>query len=125
MRLNLAAVVVLVGLYVLLRSVPHGVAYAGGGALVVALAWLPYYVAGHHGLWWTSVVVAPLQYAHSESHTLGNLKLYAMQALGVHENPSGLHFRGPALVTCIWFGAAPALSWSRSAGVTVPSSGAA
>ena len=82
-RLNLAYVAVIVGLFVIFATKPRslarffqrGLVYAAGGCLVVFLTYLPYAIAGYQQVWFDSVIVAPLSYANSqlsELEILGN-----------------------------------------------------
>lgn len=86
-RLNLAYVSIMAGLFIVIRSfmenpgsillpIKHGAAYACGGILILALVFLPYGLTGNGGLWWKSVILAPLNYAGSQ--------LSFMEALGSH-----------------------------------------
>lgn len=89
-RLNIAYVAVLVGLYLVIvrvarepvKAVQSAAAYAAGGGLVVALTWLPYFLIGEQELWWTSVVAAPFNYASGESSLFANLRTYSRVAFG-------------------------------------------
>ncbi|HPS94536.1 MAG TPA: glycosyltransferase family 39 protein [Deltaproteobacteria bacterium] len=76
-RLNLAYTAVFIGLLVVVAafagpsgslrsSLRCGAAYAAGGILVLLLVFLPYAVTGQQGLWWSSVILAPLSYASSQ-----------------------------------------------------------
>jgi hypothetical protein len=97
-RLNLAYVTVIVGFFALfekpLRSgnyvLQRGLAYASGSCLVIALTYLPYAVAGHQQIWWSSVILAPLSFANSQLSILGTftrqvgfivLMIFPMQAI--------------------------------------------
>jgi 4-amino-4-deoxy-L-arabinose transferase-like glycosyltransferase len=74
-RLNLAYVVVIIGLLVVfqkpLRSsaefLKRGLAYACGNLLVVFLTYIPYAIANYQQTWWSSVIFAPWIYANSQS----------------------------------------------------------
>ena len=102
-RLNLAYVAVLVGLYLAIvrvardpvKAVQSATAYAVGGGLVVALTWLPYSLIGQQEVWWSSVVSAPLNYAGSKSSVLENLRAYSRAA-----------FQGSSLIAFVSLGAA-------------------
>lgn len=77
-RLNLALVAVFAGVYILLVPSPRplaasfrrGLAFAAGNALVLALTFLPYWLAGEQAIWWSTLVVGPLQYNSSDSYML-------------------------------------------------------
>ena len=108
-RLNMAYVAILVGLYVAigragrapLKAIQCAGAYAAGGGLVVALTWLPYFLTGEQGLWWTSVVAAPLNYAGTKSSVYANLIVHSTTALGVYKEGGGLRFHGSLLITFV------------------------
>jgi|GEM_PF-631630 len=91
-RLNLGYVAVLIGFYALLAPPVHSLknlvlrsmSYAGGGLLVVTLTWIPYLLAGQQEMWWTSVFLAPLNYADSQFSVFQNLISQTKYALGVY-----------------------------------------
>jgi 4-amino-4-deoxy-L-arabinose transferase-like glycosyltransferase len=107
-RLNMAYVAILVGLSVAmvrgerapLRAVQYAGAYAAGGALIVALTWLPYFLMNEQALWWASVVAAPLNYA-GKSSIGANLVTHSMTALGLSNDGRGLRFHGSLLITFV------------------------
>ena len=112
-RLNMAYVAILVGLYVAivrdgrrpLRAVQYAGAYAAGGASIVALTWLPYFLMNEQELWWTSVVAAPLNYA-GKSSVVANLITHSMTALGLYNDGRGFRFLGAFLIPFVSLAAA-------------------
>lgn len=83
-RLNLAYTAVFIGFLIvaatltgssgsLRSSLRCGAAYAAGGILVMLLVFLPYAATGQQGLWWSSVILAPLSYANSQLSFAGAL----------------------------------------------------
>ena len=93
-RLDLAYVVVLLGLYLLapsaagspIKAVERAAAYAAGGILVAGILWLPYMLAGEREIWWRSVITANLSYAGSQHSALRNLIAQTRHASGVWLN---------------------------------------
>ena len=89
-RLNLAYVTVLVGLFVVFAIKPcsikvmvkRGLIYAAGSCLVILSTYLPYAITGYHKIWFNSVIVAPLTYANSQ--------LSAVEILGIYLNSNVL-----------------------------------
>ncbi|MFT7066382.1 MAG: dolichyl-phosphate-mannose--protein O-mannosyl transferase [Sediminicola sp.] len=78
-KLNLAYAVLVLGLFLLYRSFAEkklkqgllNLVFLGLGAvLVILLTVLPYYQNGLTGLWWQSVILAPLEYAAANRGTL-------------------------------------------------------
>lgn len=80
-RLNLAVLALLVGLYTLVSpavrpwadSLKRGLAYAAGGALVLLAAVLPYLVTGQLRPWWSTMVTGPLSFAGADLPFIGSL----------------------------------------------------
>ena len=74
-RLNLAYVVLIIGLLVVFQKpwrstgdvLRRGLAYACGNLVVVLLTYIPYAIAGYQQTWWSSVIFAPWIYANSQS----------------------------------------------------------
>ncbi len=72
-RINLAYCALIVGLYVVSvdsrplgkRGALHICAYGLGGTFVVCLTALPYLVQGHARVWWSSVVLAHLEFSRA------------------------------------------------------------
>ncbi|MDJ0577548.1 MAG: glycosyltransferase family 39 protein [Xenococcaceae cyanobacterium MO_234.B1] len=83
-RLNLAYVTIIIGLFALFVKPPRsnnsilqrGLAYAGGSGLVILLTYLPYVVTGYQQVWFSSVILAPLNYANSQLSVLEVLAVY-------------------------------------------------
>ena len=83
-RLNLAYVTVIIGLFALFVKptqsnhsiLQRGLAYAAGGCLVILLTYIPYAVTGYQQVWFSSVILAPLNYANSQLPALGALEAY-------------------------------------------------
>jgi 4-amino-4-deoxy-L-arabinose transferase-like glycosyltransferase len=78
-KLNLAYVVLFMGLYLIYyfvreRKIKIGVvgviAYGLGIITIVLFTLLPYYLNGLHELWWKSVVIAPLDYANVRRYSI-------------------------------------------------------
>jgi 4-amino-4-deoxy-L-arabinose transferase-like glycosyltransferase len=113
-RLNMAYVAVFVGLYLVVSSMRRGPfttvlkvgAYVVGGGVVVLLTWLPYVLTGQHRLWWTSVVAAPLSYAHSRSSVFESLLFHLTAAFGTYRDGWSLRFYGSVLLALVWVGLA-------------------
>ena len=112
-RLNLAFAAVVIGACLLaltirrapLTAVRQGAAFALGGALVVALTWVPYALTGQSRVWWSAVVVAPLGYSELRSTLFLHLRTYVRDALMVYGYDTGLpRVRFPA-VAFVWLGA--------------------
>jgi 4-amino-4-deoxy-L-arabinose transferase-like glycosyltransferase len=111
-RLNLAYAALGIGAFVLLACAGRGaraalrpaLAYAAGGALVLALVWLPYALTGQRELWWRAVVVAPLAHTDLQPSLGRNLRLHALEAIGV-VGDSGRAYVGSPLVTFVWLAA--------------------
>jgi 4-amino-4-deoxy-L-arabinose transferase-like glycosyltransferase len=67
-RQNLAYVALALGVYLLFvprvqpvtDTIRRCLAYAAGGVLLVAATWMPYWLTGQQGVWWTSVFAVPL-----------------------------------------------------------------
>ncbi|MFS4492451.1 ArnT family glycosyltransferase [Maribacter sp. 2308TA10-17] len=81
-KLNLAYVVLFVGLYLIYyfigeRKIKNGIlgvtAYGIGIITIVLLTWLPYYFQGLQELWWKSVVIAPLDYSGARRYSVFKL----------------------------------------------------
>ena len=72
-RLNLAYVVVAVGLWLVYGKYKQRVswagilAYCGGSFGIIFLTFLPYLITGNGKIWWDSVVLAPLSYSSGAS----------------------------------------------------------
>jgi 4-amino-4-deoxy-L-arabinose transferase-like glycosyltransferase len=127
-RLNLAYVALLVGFYALLGPPAHparnaarrGLAYAGGGLLVVATTWVPYLLTGQPEVWWNSVILVPFKFANSQFSVLENLIGQTEHALGVYRYPGGIVIRQPWVGLLLWLegaaGLAVALRQWRTAG---------
>ena len=78
-KLNLAYAVLVLGLFLLYRSIAEkqfkegllNLVFLGlGTVLVILLTILPYYQNGLSGLWWQSVILAPLEYAAANRSSL-------------------------------------------------------
>ncbi len=73
-RLNLAYVTVIIGLFALFIKPPQSnnsilqrrLAYAAGSCLVILLTYVPYAVTGYQQVWFSSFILAPLNYANSQ-----------------------------------------------------------
>jgi 4-amino-4-deoxy-L-arabinose transferase-like glycosyltransferase len=110
-RLNLAYVVVLCGLYVLAMAVCRAdlsvaaciAAFTGGGLVVAALTIAPYVLAGELDLLWTSLIVAPLTYASTQASLLEAALEQTAHAFGVYGR-SEIHV--PWLTALLWLGGA-------------------
>ena len=110
-RLNLAYVVVLVGLYVLVVGVSRSralaakyiAAYSVGGVLVAAMTAAPYLLTGKMDLLWRSLIVAPLSYASSQSSVAGAVFRQTTHAFGVYGRGE-IHI--PWLTGLMWLGGA-------------------
>jgi 4-amino-4-deoxy-L-arabinose transferase-like glycosyltransferase len=110
-RLNLAYVAVIVGFLVVFavfaetrsisRALKYGLAYAGGGCLVIVLTSLPYAVTGQQRLLWSSAVIAPLNYSSSQLTFLGALK---EQTIYVRQVSSNVGQSFVAFVVLVWLG---------------------
>lgn len=80
-RLNLALVAVLAGVYILLVPTPRpfgaafrrGLAFAAGNALVLGLVLLPYVLADQVAIWWSTLVVGPFLYNSGDAHLLASV----------------------------------------------------
>jgi 4-amino-4-deoxy-L-arabinose transferase-like glycosyltransferase len=111
-RLNLAYVAVLVGLFIVIsvfaepprsigKSLKCGIAYAAGGCLIVLLIFIPYAITDNQNLLWASVITASLSYAGSQLSFMGALKSQAMHIFSL------LHdLKDPRLGIniLVWFG---------------------
>ena len=83
-RLNLAYVTVLIGLFAMFAIKPRslncilqrGLVYAAGSCLVVLLTYIPYLITGYQKLWFSTVILAPLNYANSQLSELEILGTY-------------------------------------------------
>jgi len=78
-KLNLAYVVLFIGLYLIYyfvrtKKIKRGVAavasYGLGIILIILLTLLPYYLQDLQNLWWKSVIIAPLDYASARRYSL-------------------------------------------------------
>lgn len=106
MRLNLAYVALTVGFAIFLivltqlpsrslrNSIKCTVAYGIGSGLVVFFNYFPYLIAGHHQLWWNSVIVASLNYADTDLSMLGAGAAQARYLLNSfsHLSHAGINF---------------------------------
>jgi 4-amino-4-deoxy-L-arabinose transferase-like glycosyltransferase len=99
-RLNMAYVAIIIGLYILALSaaeyssrkvLQHIVAYAAGAAFVISFVWLPYAIAGEQNLLWRSVVTASLNYSKSQYSFSQNFVLQLMHVFGRYDE-YGLRF---------------------------------
>ena len=83
-RLNLAYVTVIIGIFALFVKpinskssfVQRGLAYGTGSFLVILLTYIPYGVTGYGEVWFSSVILAPLNYANSQLSLLEVLEVY-------------------------------------------------
>ena len=83
-RLNLAYVTVIIGIFILFVKpinskssfVQRGLAYGSGSFLVILLTYIPYGVTGYGKVWFSSVILAPLNYANSQLSVLEVLEVY-------------------------------------------------
>ena len=108
-RLNLAYVTVIIGIFILFvkpldsksSSLPRGLAYAAGSFLVILLTYIPYAVTGYGQVWFSSVILAPLNYANSQLSVLEVLAVYVEYVRKSLANVTGSIF-GISLL--IWIG---------------------
>ncbi len=78
-KLNMAYVVLLLGIYFLYRYIkrreyPKGIQFsfffAGGIVMVIFLNILPYIITGNPEAWWKSVILAPLEYTDARRYSI-------------------------------------------------------
>ncbi len=78
-KLNMAYAILFVGLFVLFdhfskkefqRGMLRSIGYGTGILVIIGLTVLPYYLQGDAGLWWKSVVKAPLEYAGARRYSI-------------------------------------------------------
>ena len=88
-RLNLAYVTVIIGIFILFVKpidskssfIQRGLAYSAGSFLIILLTYIPYAVSGSGKVWFSSVILAPLNYANYQLSFLGVLELYTKYVL--------------------------------------------
>ncbi|MCC5898247.1 MAG: glycosyltransferase family 39 protein [Phormidium sp. BM_Day4_Bin.17] len=85
-RLNLGYTVLIFGCYLVVRQSPqwrqflnHALVYTLGCLLVIFLTYFPYLITENGQLWWTSVIVAPLQYSMDDSTLLESSRRLMMR----------------------------------------------
>lgn len=105
-RLNLAYTVVVVGCYLVVRQglkwrqiLYHGLIYSLGCLLIVFLTYFPYLITGNGQVWWTSVIIAPLQYSQDDVTIFESLKRLMTGLVNSSQNKATL---GVSIV--IWIG---------------------
>lgn len=98
-RLNLALVAVLAGVYIVLApslrpltaSLRRGVAFAAGNGLVLALTFLPYWLIDQPRVWWSTLVIGPLLYNSDDTYMFASLDSQREVVLGgIFELPRNL-----------------------------------
>lgn len=98
-RLNLALVAVLTGIYILLvpslrplaASLRRGVAFAAGNGLVLASTFLPYLLINQQQVWWSTLVVGPLLYNSNDTYMFASVESQQEVVLGgIFELPRNL-----------------------------------
>ncbi len=106
-RLNLAYVAVMVGCFAILVRplqlalvLQRGIAYTAGNLLIIGITFLPYALTGQPQVWWSSVVLAPLNYAHSQ-HTIWSA--FQEQVSTIWASIAALNAPSP-LNALIWIG---------------------
>ena len=98
-RMNMAYAVVVIGLYIAIRSLRAPsialrriCSYAVGGGLIVALTCLPYLLTRHFDALWISAVVAPLKYSVSQLSLRDIVVEQTLQAIGIYMDGAGYKF---------------------------------
>ena len=89
-RLNLALVAVLTGIYMLMvpslrpfaASVRRSLAFAAGNVFILALTFLPYLLANQQQVWWSTLVVGPLHYNSNDSYMFKSVDSQVEVVLG-------------------------------------------
>jgi 4-amino-4-deoxy-L-arabinose transferase-like glycosyltransferase len=106
-RLNLAYVTLILGLYVLSQTSPKSWAnliknaaiYSMGSFLIIGLSWLPYALAGQPKLWWTLAILGPLRYSDTGLPMITALKQQIGNILNTFDDPQLL-----AISILVWLG---------------------
>ncbi|KPQ40703.1 MAG: 4-amino-4-deoxy-L-arabinose transferase and related glycosyltransferases of PMT family [Phormidium sp. OSCR] len=105
-RLNLAYTVVILGCYLVVRQAPkwrqvlhHGLIYSLGCLLIIFLTYFPYLMTENSQIWWTSVVIAPLQYSRDDVTSIESFRRLMTGLVNSSQHQATL---GASLV--IWMG---------------------
>lgn len=89
-RLNLALVAVLTGIYMLIvpslrpfaASIRRSLAFAAGNVFILTLTFLPYLLANQQQVWWSTLVVGPLHYNSNDSYMFKSVDSQVEVVLG-------------------------------------------
>jgi len=123
--MNMAYAVVVVGLYIAIRSwrspwiaFKRAACYAAGGGLIAFLTCLPYVLTGHFDALWVSAIVAPLKYSVSQLSPREILVEQTLQSIGIYIDGSGrkfdFHFFNIFMWMCTFAGMATiTVRWKR------------
>jgi hypothetical protein len=98
-RMNMAYAVVVVGLYIAIRSwrlpwtaFKRAACYAAGGGLIALLTCLPYLLTGHFDELWISAHRRPVEIFRFPAVATRNLVEQTLQSIGIYVDASGRKF---------------------------------